>query len=54
MDQDFSTFPAEDLDEVARLTVLIAKRLARRRRAAAGGPPGAAGSSTSAGACGPT
>ncbi|HET8578584.1 MAG TPA: VWA domain-containing protein [Methylomirabilota bacterium] len=30
MDQDFSTFPAEDLDEVARLTVLIAKRLARR------------------------
>jgi uncharacterized protein with von Willebrand factor type A (vWA) domain len=30
MDQDFSSFPAEDLDEVARLTVLIAKRLARR------------------------
>ena len=30
MDRDFSTFPAEDLDEVARLTVLIAKRLARR------------------------
>ena len=30
MEQDFSTFPAEDLDEVARLTVLIAKRLARR------------------------
>ncbi len=30
MDQDFSTFPAEDLDEVARLTILIAKRLARR------------------------
>ncbi len=30
MDQDFSTLPAEDLDEVARLTVLIAKRLARR------------------------
>jgi uncharacterized protein with von Willebrand factor type A (vWA) domain len=30
MDQDFSTFPAEELDEVARLTVLIAKRLARR------------------------
>jgi len=30
MDQDFSTFPAEDLDEVARLTVLIARRLARR------------------------
>ncbi|HEV8458921.1 MAG TPA: VWA domain-containing protein [Methylomirabilota bacterium] len=30
MEQDFSTFPAEDLDEVARLAVLIAKRLARR------------------------
>jgi len=30
MDQDFSTFPAEQLDEVARLTVQIAKRLARR------------------------
>ncbi|HEY7869187.1 MAG TPA: VWA domain-containing protein, partial [Methylomirabilota bacterium] len=30
MDQDFSSFPVEDLDEVARLTVLIAKRLARR------------------------
>ena len=30
MDQDFSTFPVEDLDEVARLTILIAKRLARR------------------------
>ncbi len=30
MDQDFSTFPSEDLDEVARLTVLIARRLARR------------------------
>jgi len=30
MDQDFSAFPAEDLDEVARLTVLIARRLARR------------------------
>ena len=30
IDQDFSTFPAEDLDEVARLTILIAKRLARR------------------------
>jgi uncharacterized protein with von Willebrand factor type A (vWA) domain len=30
MDQDFSSFPAEDLDEVARLTMLIAKRLARR------------------------
>src|SRR5437870_2546455 len=30
MERDFSTFPAEHLDEVARLTVLIAKRLARR------------------------
>ena len=30
VDQDFSSFPAEDLDEVARLTILIAKRLARR------------------------
>ena len=30
MERDFSTFPAEELDEVARLTVLIAKRLARR------------------------
>jgi uncharacterized protein with von Willebrand factor type A (vWA) domain len=30
MEQDFSTFPVEDLDEVARLTVLIARRLARR------------------------
>jgi hypothetical protein len=30
MDQDFSAFPAEDLDEIARLTVLIARRLARR------------------------
>jgi uncharacterized protein with von Willebrand factor type A (vWA) domain len=30
MEQDFSTFPTEDLDEVARLTMLIAKRLARR------------------------
>jgi uncharacterized protein with von Willebrand factor type A (vWA) domain len=30
MDQDFSAFPAEDLEEVARLTVLIARRLARR------------------------
>ena len=30
MDQDFSAFPVEDLDEVARLTVLIARRLARR------------------------
>lgn len=30
MEQDFSSFPAEDLDEVARLTALIARRLARR------------------------
>jgi uncharacterized protein with von Willebrand factor type A (vWA) domain len=30
MEQDFSTFPAEDLDEVARLTIQIARRLARR------------------------
>jgi len=30
MERDFSTFPAEQLDEVARLTVLIAKRLALR------------------------
>jgi uncharacterized protein len=30
MDQDFSTFAADQLDEVARVTVLIAKRLARR------------------------
>jgi hypothetical protein len=30
MERDFSAFPAEDLDEVARLTVLIARRLARR------------------------
>jgi uncharacterized protein with von Willebrand factor type A (vWA) domain len=30
MSQDFSTFSAEQLDEVFRLTVLIAKRLARR------------------------
>jgi hypothetical protein len=30
MDQDFSAFPVEDLDEIARLTVLIARRLARR------------------------
>ena len=30
MDQDFSAFPIEDLDEVARLTILIARRLARR------------------------
>ncbi|MFQ5946005.1 MAG: VWA domain-containing protein [Anaerolineae bacterium] len=36
MEQDFSTFPADQLDEVARLTVQIARRLAahgsRRRR----------------------
>jgi uncharacterized protein len=30
MEKDFSAFPVEDLDEVARLTVLIARRLARR------------------------
>jgi uncharacterized protein with von Willebrand factor type A (vWA) domain len=30
IEQDFSTFPADQLDEVARLTVLIARRLARR------------------------
>jgi uncharacterized protein with von Willebrand factor type A (vWA) domain len=30
MDQDFSTFPADQLDELARLTILIARRLARR------------------------
>ena len=30
MEQDFSTFPAEQLDEIARLTILIARRLARR------------------------
>jgi uncharacterized protein with von Willebrand factor type A (vWA) domain len=30
MDQDFASFPADQLDEVARLTVLIARRLARR------------------------
>ena len=30
MEQDFSTFPAEQLDEVARLTVQIARRLARQ------------------------
>jgi len=30
LEQDFSTFPAEQLDEVARLTVQIARRLARR------------------------
>jgi uncharacterized protein with von Willebrand factor type A (vWA) domain len=30
MDQDFSSFPSDQLDEVARVTVLIAKRLARR------------------------
>jgi uncharacterized protein with von Willebrand factor type A (vWA) domain len=30
MEKDFSAFPASDLDEIARLTVLIARRLARR------------------------
>src|SRR3989442_3359663 len=30
MEHDFSTFPVEQLEEVARLTVQIAKRLARR------------------------
>lgn len=30
MEQDFSTFPADQLEEVARVTVQIAKRLARR------------------------
>lgn len=30
LEQDFSKFPAEQLDEVVRLTVQIAKRLARR------------------------
>lgn len=30
MEQDFSTFSADQLDEVARLAVLIARRLARR------------------------
>ena len=30
MDQDFASFPSDQLDEVARVTVLIAKRLARR------------------------
>ena len=30
MEQDFSTFPAEQLDEVVRITVQIAKRLAKR------------------------
>jgi uncharacterized protein len=30
MEKDLSAFPAEDLDEVARLTALIARRLARR------------------------
>jgi len=30
MEQDFSGFPADQLDELARLTVLIARRLARR------------------------
>jgi uncharacterized protein with von Willebrand factor type A (vWA) domain len=36
MDQDFSSFPADQLDEVVRLTILIARRLAsklsRRKR----------------------
>jgi len=31
MEQDFSSFPADQLDEVARLTVEIARRLAARR-----------------------
>ncbi len=30
MDQDFASFPSDQLDEVTRVTVLIAKRLARR------------------------
>jgi uncharacterized protein len=30
VDQDFASFPADQLDEVARLTVLIARKLARR------------------------
>lgn len=30
MEQDFSAFPADQLDELARLTILIARRLARR------------------------
>ncbi len=30
MEQDFSTFPADQLGELARLTILIARRLARR------------------------
>ena len=30
MEQDFSSFPADQLDELARLTLLIARRLARR------------------------
>ncbi|MFQ5829237.1 MAG: VWA domain-containing protein [Candidatus Methylomirabilia bacterium] len=30
MEQDFSTFPVDQLDELVRLTVLIARRLARR------------------------
>ena len=30
MERDFSSFPSDQLDEVARVTVLIAKRLARR------------------------
>lgn len=40
MDQDFSSFPADQLDEILRLTVRIARRLAfrlsRRRRPARG------------------
>ncbi|MEK7879317.1 MAG: VWA domain-containing protein, partial [candidate division NC10 bacterium] len=30
MERDFSAFPADQLDELARLTILIARRLARR------------------------
>ena len=30
MDQDFSAFPADQLDEVVRLTILIARRLASK------------------------
>jgi uncharacterized protein with von Willebrand factor type A (vWA) domain len=30
MEQDFSAFPADQLDELARLTILIARRIARR------------------------
>jgi uncharacterized protein with von Willebrand factor type A (vWA) domain len=30
MEQDFSAFPSDQLDELARLTILIARRLARR------------------------